>query len=74
MWGVFVAIQNREELCGLLSLNAHKIPISPTHKKTQNSHQHPMIDLSPSRKDQEPETMVWARGRSKQKPSEKYKH
>lgn len=36
---------------------AHKVSLSPTHKKTQNSRQRPMIDLSPRTKDQEPETM-----------------
>lgn len=71
--GVFTVTQNWEGPRGSLSLNAHlyytvahKVSLSPTHKKTQNSRQRPMIDLSPRTKDQEPETMVCARGRRKQ--------
>lgn len=50
---------------------AHKTSVSPTHKKTQNSHQHPMIDLSPSRKDQEPETMASAQEAEENKSAQK---
>lgn len=65
MWGLFIVTQNWGGHCGSLSWNtglyytvAQKTSISPAHKRAQNSQQNTMIDLRPSRKDQDLKTMA----------------
>lgn len=65
MWVLFTVTQNWEGRVDhwVWYTAAHKVSLSPTHKKAQTSQQWPRIDLSPRTKDQEPETTVCTRGK-----------